>query len=356
MPNVVLITGVARHLGGAFARRLSAADGIERIIGVDVVAPAHPIGRTEFVRADIRSPMIGKVIAGAGVDTVVHMSVIATPVGAGGRATQKEINVIGSMQLLAACQKAASIERLVVKSTAGVYGSSNRDPAMFREDMAAMRLPAAGFGKDSVEVEGYVRGLARRRPDIGITMIRFANVVGPRVRTAMTDYFTLPLIPMPLGFDARLQFVHEDDVSAAMVRATTGPPVGIVNVAGDGVITMTQAVAIAGRPFLAVPPGTRSPLNFALRRSGLIDFSPDQLDLFVYGRGLDTTAMRARLGFEPAYTTREAFEDLIAAGTRPLDRAVDLSYAAGARVERLLRRAEHLLPGSRDSVTAGKVS
>ena len=51
------------------------------------------------------------------------MSVIATPGSAGGRGTMKELNVIGSMQLLAACQKSATVERLVVKSTTTVYGS-----------------------------------------------------------------------------------------------------------------------------------------------------------------------------------------------------------------------------------------
>ena len=71
--------------------------------------PPHDIGRAEFVRADIRNPMIGKIIAQAEVDTVVHMNVIATPTHAGGRVSQKEINVIGTMQLLAACQKAPSI-------------------------------------------------------------------------------------------------------------------------------------------------------------------------------------------------------------------------------------------------------
>ena len=242
MPDVVLITGVSRYLGGAFARALSQVeDGPRRIIGVDVIPPPHAIGRAEFLRADIRSPMIGKIIDGSEVDTVVHMGVIATPIASGGRATQKEINVIGTMQLLAACQKAPSVQRLVVKSTAGVYGSSHRDPAMFTEDMAAKRLPNVGFGKDSVEVEAYVRGFARRRPDVGITMLRLANVIGPQMKTAMTDYFRLPVIPIPLGWDARLQFVHEEDVARAVVAATLGPAAGTVNVAGSGIITVSQA-------------------------------------------------------------------------------------------------------------------
>ncbi len=102
----------------------------------------------------------------AGVDTVVHMGVIATPKQAGGRSTMKEINVIGTMQLLAACQRTASVRSLVVKSTAAVYGSGAKDPAMFTEDMEPKHAPMSGWAKDSVEVETYVRGFARRRPDV----------------------------------------------------------------------------------------------------------------------------------------------------------------------------------------------
>ncbi|HVT21390.1 MAG TPA: NAD-dependent epimerase/dehydratase family protein, partial [Mycobacteriales bacterium] len=83
--RVVLVTGVSRYLGGRLAAQLSDDSSIERLIGVDVVPPRTDVGRTEFVRADIRNPIIAKVIASAEVDTVVHMSVIATPFGAGGR-------------------------------------------------------------------------------------------------------------------------------------------------------------------------------------------------------------------------------------------------------------------------------
>jgi UDP-glucose 4-epimerase len=306
---VVLVTGVSRYLGGRVAARLSGLPEIERVIGVDVIPPPHDIGTTEFVRADIRNPMIGKIIDQAGVDTVVHMNVIATPTFAGGRTSQKEINVIGTMQLLAACQKATSVRRLVVKSSAAVYGSSPRDPAMFTEGMGAKRMPRAGFGKDSVEVEGYVRGFSRRRPDVAIAMLRFANILGPGIRTSMTDYFGLPVLPTPLGHDPRMQFIHEDDAVDALVLAALGDVEGIVNIAGDGVITVAQAAAIAGRVPVPVPMFAVGPLGSLVKRSGIADFSPDQMDFLAYGRGLDTTAMREVLGFQPRYTTREAFED-----------------------------------------------
>ena len=311
MADVVLVTGVSRYLGGHFARQLTQDPSVSRVIGVDVIPPPHDIGRAEFVRADIRNPMIGKIIAQSEVDTVVHLNVIATPTHAGGRTSQKEINVIGTMQLLAACQKASSIRRLVVKSSAAVYGSSPRDPAMFTEDMGPKVLPRAGFGKDSVEVEGYVRGFSRRRPDVEVSMLRFANIIGPGIRTSLTDYFALPFVPVPFGYDARLQFVHESDALGALMLATTGPAAGITNISGDGIITVTQAAGMAGRPVLPVPMPAAGAFGLMVKRSGLADFSSDQIQFLAYGRGLDTRRMHDVLGFEPAFTTREAFADYV---------------------------------------------
>ena len=309
MASVVLVTGVSRYLGGLLARRLTADPSVDRVVGVDVIPPAQEVGDVEFVRADIRNPMIGRVIESSGVDTVVHMNVIATPTFVGGRTPQKEINVIGTMQLLAACQKSSTVRRLVVKSSAAVYGSTPRDPAMFTEDMSAKRTPSGGFGKDSIEVEGYVRGYARRRPDTEILTLRFANIIGPKIRTSITDYFNLPVIPAPLGFDARMQFVHEDDAIESLVLATTGDATGVVNIAGAGVVTVLQAASIAGRPVVWLPLPAAGFVGGLARRMGLADFSPDQMSFLAFGRGLDTTRMHSVLGFEPAFTSRGAFED-----------------------------------------------
>jgi len=121
--RVVLVTGVSRDLGSRFARLVAADPSVDRVIGVDVVPPRGDMGDVRFIRADIRNPVITKVIAGQDVDTVVHMSVIASPGTAGGRTSMKELNVIGTMQLLAACQKAPGLKHLVVKSSTAAYGS-----------------------------------------------------------------------------------------------------------------------------------------------------------------------------------------------------------------------------------------
>ena len=312
MGRVVLVTGAARHLGGLMVRSLVRDPSVDRVVGVDVVPPRRPLLGAEFVRADIRNPVIGRVLSSADVDTVVHMGVIATPQQAGGRTAMKDINVIGTMQLLAACQKSESVGRLVVKSTSSVYGAGPRDPALFTEGMSPQHPPTSGWAKDSVEVEGYVRGFARRRPDVEVTTLRLANVIGPRVETAMTAYFTLPVIPTVLGFDARLQFVHEDDAIAALHRAVTGSATGVYNIAGDGVLALSQAVRRTGRPTVAVPGALLGVVGRALAPTRLVDFSAEQVRFLTYGRAIDTTRARSELGFVAKRSTSDAFDEFLA--------------------------------------------
>jgi len=307
---------------------------VDKVIGVDVMPPRVDMGDVRFVRADIRNPVITKVIAGEDVDTVVHMSVIAVPGTSGGRTSMKELNVIGTMQLLAACQKAPSLKHLVVKSSTAVYGSSSRDPAMFTEDMAPKRMPRSGFAKDVVEVEGYVRGFARRRPDVTVTMLRAANTVGPTVISPTTQYFRLPVIPTVLGFDARMQFLHETDLLEGLRHAVVSGIHGTFNIAGDGVLMLSQAVRRLGRPALPMPSFAVRLVGSVTRRAHIADFSPEQMEFLTYGRGVDTTRMREVLGFEPDYTTPAAFEDFgraIGPGLVSADRV--------ATVESLVTRA-----------------
>ena len=312
MGKVVLVTGVSRDLGRRFARSLAEDPAVDRVIGVDVVPPRGDIGDVSFVRADIRNPVIAKVIAKEGVDTVVHMSVIATPASAGGRNTMKELNVIGTMQLLAACQKAPGLEHLVVKSTTTVYGASSRDPAMFTEDMEPRRLPRSGYAKDVAEVEGYVRGFARRRPDVRVTVLRCANVVGPHVSSPITSYFRLPVVPTVLGFDPRLQFLHERDLVGVLRHSTLDGVHGTFNVAGEGILVLSQAIRRLQRPAVALPGFAVGGLGSVLRSARLADFSPEQVAFLTFGRGVDTTRMRRELGFVPEHTTAEAFADFAA--------------------------------------------
>jgi UDP-glucose 4-epimerase len=336
MGRVVLVTGVSGDVGARFARRVSEDPSVERVIGVDVTPPRADLGSVSFVRADIRNPVIAKVIAGENVDTVVHLSVQTgaergSP--AGSRASMKEHNVIGTMQLLAGCQKAPALERLVVRSSAAVYGSSPRDPALFTEDVEPRSVPRSGYGKDAVEVEGYVRGFARRRPDVAVTMLRAAEVVGPSVSSPLTDYFRLPVVPTVLGYDARLQFLHEDDLLAAVHHATLGGVHGTFNVAGDGVLMLSQALRRLGRPTIAVPGFTLRAAGQVSRRAGVRRLQSELTGFLTFGRGLDTGRMHAMLGFSPRHSTAGAFAEFarsVTPGLLPLGAGNGSTSVAGA--------------------------
>ncbi|MEU9865377.1 NAD-dependent epimerase/dehydratase family protein [Streptomyces sp. NPDC047971] len=314
MGKVVLVTGAARHLGGRFVRRVQRDPEVDRVVAVDAVAPTHDLGGAEFVQADIRQPAIAKVLAEHDVDTVVHMDVTGTALGAGGRTSIKETNVIGTMQLLGACQKSPRITRLVIKSSTSVYGSAPRDPAVFTETTPPKSLPSGGFAKDAVEVEGYVRGFARRRPDVAVCVLRFANILGPRADSPLAEYLSLPLMPTVFGYDPRLQFVHEDDVIDVLELASREPRratlnSGTFNVAGDGVLLLSQCARRLGRPTVPVLLPAVTWVGSALRTVGVTDFAPEQIRLLTHGRVVSTVQMRETLGFAPRYTTAETFAD-----------------------------------------------
>ncbi|MBU6278472.1 MAG: NAD-dependent epimerase/dehydratase family protein [Actinomycetales bacterium] len=312
MARVVAVTGAARTLGGRLAQALATHPEVTEVIGVDVIPPTEKLEGVRFIRTDIRSPAIAKVLLDSGVDTVAHMGVIATRRQAGGRVAMKEINVIGTMQLLAACQQTPSVTRLVVKSSASIYGCGPKDPAIFTEGMDPRHPPTSGWAKDCAEVEAYVRGFRRRRPEVCVTILRPANVIGPRIRTAMTEYFRMPVIPTLLGHDGRLQFLHEDDAIALASEAATRDLPGTFNLAGSGVLTLMQAVRRTRHQWLAVPSPMLTAVGKRLPGGDQADFSREQVRLLTYGRVLDTDRALQSFEYAPRYSTEEAFADFLA--------------------------------------------
>ncbi len=309
----ILITGIASYLGTELARRLEDDPEVEYVAGLDTKRPRAPLRRTELIEADIRDPEIARLIQPTGVDTVVHNQIVrqAGP-GMSSRAAH-DINVIGSLQLLAACERVETLRAIVVRGSAGIYGSEPAAPQFFTEDMARLYPMRTRFQRDVAEIENLFETFRRRHEQITCTMLRYQLTIGPAHATQITRYLALPVVPTYLGFDPRIQLIHERDALDALVAAVKSPVRGPVNVAGRGTVGLTRTIRLAGRPTLPVPAplfGTTSGLG---RRLGLFNFSPDFRRLLRYGRGVDTTRLVEEVGFTPRHSTLEAIQDYAAA-------------------------------------------
>lgn len=305
----ILITGVSRFLGLRLAKRLEHDDRVEALVGVDLDEPPLTIDGLEFIRTDIRNPLIARVLETTGVDTLIHTNIASNPARLGGRSQMKEINVIGTMQLLAAAQRSGDLKKVLMRSSSAVYGSSPGEPSLIPEDYGSSHAELTGYGRDCAEAETFARDFGRRRPDVDLVILRTQNVVGPTVRTSITDYLSLPAIPHAAGFDPRLQLLHEEDAIAALYAAAMIDCRGIFNIAADGVVYLSKAIRMLGRLPLPLPLPAAQITAGVLRRLGLIDFPTDQLKLILYGRVLSTRRAEVAFGFAPRYTTEQSLVD-----------------------------------------------
>lgn len=316
----VLVTGISGVLAARLARSLSEHDGVDEVIGVDARLPVHDLGRTRIVRSELTSPVIPEVLDRERIDTLVHLAINSArdDTGPQGRARIRELNVIGSMQLLAAAQRSPHLRTVILKSTTAVYGSEPGNRALFSEEVTTTESKA-GYAKDMIEVEGYARAFSRRREGVVLTVLRFANLLGSGIDSAFARYLALPVIPTVLGYDPRIQFCHTDDAVEVLRQACLDTRPGIYNVAGPGVLYLSQVARIAGRPTAPVPLPLVEGLAGVFRRVRHMDVQADQLQYLSYGRVADITRLRERFGYEPRYTTRETLRAFLdEQGIRPL--------------------------------------
>jgi UDP-glucose 4-epimerase len=307
----VLITGVGSRTGTELARRLESDPDIEYVAGLDTRPPAVELERTEYIEADTRTPLIAKLLPQTEVDTVVHNQIVRRPSAGTSAQAAHDINVIGSLQLLAACEKAPTVRTIVVRGSAGIYGAEPAAPQFFSEDMARLYPLRTRFQRDVAEIENYFDTYSRRHPNVTTTMLRYQPAIGPSLDTQVTRYLSLPVVPTYLGFDPRIQLIHERDALDALIAAIHNPIRGPVNVAAGGTIGVTRMLRLAGKLTLPAIPPLFGITSAALKRVALFRLSEDFERLLRFGRALDTTRLTREIGFRPRLTTTQAVEDYV---------------------------------------------
>ena len=333
----ILVTGISSYWGGRLAQALERDDAVEAIIGVSPHDPTCELERTEFVRVGTQHALLRRIVQAAEIDTVIDSRLVVDSLQASPREAH-ETNVIGTMNILAACGGPDSpVRKVVFKSSAHYYGCERDDPAFFTEAMQRPHPPRTRLESDIVEAEDAVRGFAERNRGVTVTVLRFANGLGPELHTAHHQLLRLPAVPCILGFDPRYQFVHEDDIVSVLEHAVTHDLPGVYNVAGDGVLVLSEIASLLGKPLAPVLPPWGTGLAAAgLRLAGLR--IPDEVvQQLRYGRGLDNRKLKAA-GVTLRYTTREAVqrfaEDL---RVQELRRGAGAPYRYEREVEEFLR-------------------
>ncbi|HEX2645660.1 MAG TPA: NAD-dependent epimerase/dehydratase family protein [Candidatus Dormibacteraeota bacterium] len=305
-PNRVLIIGVSNPLGAEVARRL--APQVPVLFGCDVADPVSAVEEMDFVHADTRLSVIGKLVRRLSIDTVVHLAVMVD--SPHDERSIHETDVIGTMNVLIGCAPPSSpVRKLVVKSSQAVYGATAGDPSFFSEEMLNWERPVGGVTRDLLEMEQLVSEFALRHESCDVAVLRLGYRVSED--TSLARYLSLPVVPTFTGFDPRLQLLHEEDACEAIVRAVMGRHPGAFNVAGDGVILLSQAIAImGGRPAPVLPPYARWFGRFAMRLSIGVDLPGHLGDLLAYGSVVDCSRLAAEFDWKPAYTSRATMDAL----------------------------------------------
>ena len=278
--------------------------------------------------------MLVRILHAAAIDTVVDARLITNPLSAS-LARARQVNVTDTQAVLDACAaRESTVRKVVFKSSAHSYGWGPGDPAFLSEDMPRRRKPGSAIERDVVEAEKALTEFAARRPDATVTILRVTDEIGSDERLGL---FNLPVVPSILGFDPRFQFVHEDDVVGALAYAVRHDLPGAYNVAGDGVLVLSEVVSLLGKTTVPIlPPWGTSFAAAQLRRLGL-RIPLEAIRQLRYGRGLDNRRFKAA-GFAYRYTSREAVLELRARQRlRPLLQSGSDGYRYQPEVEEFLR-------------------
>lgn len=305
----VLITGAANRLGTVLAAELLADPETELVVGLDTRTPEiEPDDRFVHVEADLRSPDLVKLITPHRIDALLHNDLLQFPEPGRSARMLHDTNVVGTLQLMAAAAAQPTLRTVVVRSTATIYGSEPNAPAFFTEDMAERSPLRTRWQRDAAESEKLVTALARRRPEVTCTMLRFQPILGRTLDTPIMRLVSSPIIPTWMGFDPMIQVIHGDDAVEAMVVALRRPVRGAVNVAAADTVSLSRVLRRLGKTALPLLPGAYSTVLSVAARMGMPRMDEDTARFLRYGRGVDTTRMRADLGFEPALSSIGAIE------------------------------------------------
>jgi UDP-glucose 4-epimerase len=305
-PRRTAVTGASSFLGSRLLRRLAEREGGGRVLALDVGAPSSRLG-VRHLEVDLTRPgsdqRLLDLFRAEDVGTVVHCAFFTSP----RRDTDyaHELESIGTLNLLAAAA-AAGVGHVVLRSFTALYGASGQNPSFLTEDRPLQPDPALAWARDKLEAEQHATSFARRYPDMKVTVLRFAPLLGPRVQTFYTTIFDRRVVPVIMGYDPLVQLLHPDDAVAAAEAALEKAPRGPINVVPKTPIPLLTAVHLAGKIPAPVPHPMAYLLGDLLWATGLAGAPGAFAHYARFGFVADGERAQRELGFVPRHSSRDA--------------------------------------------------
>lgn len=291
------VTGLTSDLGCGLLPLLEADPRVERVVAFDIADAPEGFRKLEVVRVDLTRPgsdeELTVAMRDAHIDALFHLAFVNSRVH--GAAFAHELEVIGSMHVLAAAQ-ATSLKRLIIPSWTALYGARRNGPASYTEDQP---LLGAGvrFVTDRVEVEHQVEGFAARNPQTHVVVLRFAPIVGPTADNPITRLLKTRFVPTVLGYDPLWQVIDERDAARALHLALTCGCTGAFNIVGEGTVPFSVLVRLSGGKAMPMPgPLLRSTIRL-LETTGVASVPVPLLDYLRYSWVADGARAARELRF-----------------------------------------------------------
>ncbi len=301
----VVITGISGNLGRTLSKLLH---GQERIIGIDRRPFVGKPKDIEMHQLDLRKKKAEDVFRKNHVRAVIHMGIMHDP-----RMNKEEahsFNVVGTTRLLEYCAK-YGVKKVIVLSSANVYGPSPDNSNFLTEDAPLMAASRFSGVRDLIEVDMLANGFFWRHPSIETVILRPVHIVGPTIKNAPSNYLRLRYPWVMAGFDPMVQLIHVEDVARAMVEALKPEPKGVYNVVGPGEVPLTAIFRELNRRTVPVPHPLARPLLSTLFKYRLAGFPTGELDHIQYLCAVDGSRWQRELSWEPRYSMRETIRSVL---------------------------------------------
>jgi nucleoside-diphosphate-sugar epimerase len=285
--------------------RLADSPLVSRVVAIDS-RRGDATGVTWRV-ADVRDPTLAGRLAG--VDVVVHTDV---DVSADTDPRQRRaLNVRGAQTVLTAAA-AERVARVVLVTSAMVYGARPDNPVPLPEDAPLLADSGSSVAGDLMEIEELARRSRRVNPGTAVTVVRPAALVGDSVDTLLTRHFEAPRLLAVRGCAPRWQFCHVADLAAALELAAVAAVSGDFAVGSDGSLSQAEVEELSGLKSLELPPRLTFSTAQRLHRLGVTPAPAAELRYVTYPWVVDCAALRA-VGWRPTFSNAEALAVLLAA-------------------------------------------